>query len=640
VRDIEVSSPSAPAQFEQTESDGKVHVKIGNPDRTVTGRQDYTVSFTVLAAATRFPDHDELYWNAIGPGWLVPIDRATVTVRGSAEIEAAACYAGPVGSRTPCASATSEGSTANYRGGPLQPGEALTIVAGWPAGSVAVAPPVLAERRTAGKFLFGNPWAAAVGPAILALGVAALVWRRHQVAAERAEVSAAVPPTVVQEHAPPDGIPPGLAGLLENEEPRPPHVAATLADLSARGYVTIEPAQPDTWRLRALRDPDASLRPWELTLLSGLFAWSSDVLLADLAALPSLIERVQDQMRADAAQRGWFRDGVGYGAPGRLALVLAVPLIFVLGFAANAGAVGLALLVAGVLLLIAAAAFQPPPLTPAGAAMRARVIGFRRWIGRLDPSRTPLDDQDATFRRLLPYAVAFGFAPRMVKVFAPTTSAAWQTPDTFYYNTISAFTHAVKRAGERRIASYTRYADSMTRAGRVRVHAGELVVQGFAVTARNARHLVDELHDHPAVDDAQEVRVEQPHDPAQRGACGRCRLGRKNLVRLTGRAGQMRGMAGREWFHHYLQGHLNDVHVATGRSPATLPRRTPTTGRGRPPARCRAVGRPIRSIRRTPASSTTKPALPSNRKDERRSGSWQQDGPASARSSTRSLRAA
>src|SRR5204863_1109900 len=48
-------------------------LRIGDPDRTITGAHEYLISYDVDDAMQSFDDHDELYWNAIGPGWQVPI---------------------------------------------------------------------------------------------------------------------------------------------------------------------------------------------------------------------------------------------------------------------------------------------------------------------------------------------------------------------------------------------------------------------------------------------------------------------------------------------------------------------------------------------------------------------------------------
>ena len=109
IRDVASSTPAGPARIEVTESDGEVHVRIGDPNVTITGVHNYTISYTVLAATTRFADHDELYWTAIGPGWTVPISNAQVSVVAPAAVQTVTCYAGArwgAGPRAPVARAT------------------------------------------------------------------------------------------------------------------------------------------------------------------------------------------------------------------------------------------------------------------------------------------------------------------------------------------------------------------------------------------------------------------------------------------------------------------------------------------------------------------------------------------------------
>jgi len=63
-----------------------------------------------------FPDHQELYWNAIGDEWQVSIAAASATVAGPAKIQKATCFEGTQGSTTPA----STGSVPTARP-PLRP---------------------------------------------------------------------------------------------------------------------------------------------------------------------------------------------------------------------------------------------------------------------------------------------------------------------------------------------------------------------------------------------------------------------------------------------------------------------------------------------------------------------------------------
>lgn len=101
---IEVSS-TAPADTEITRPDRfgerNLRIRIGDPDVTVTGRQEYRIRYEVRGAANRFEGLDELTWNVTGHEWPVPIRRARVVVHGP-PLARAACYQGPHGSTQPC----------------------------------------------------------------------------------------------------------------------------------------------------------------------------------------------------------------------------------------------------------------------------------------------------------------------------------------------------------------------------------------------------------------------------------------------------------------------------------------------------------------------------------------------------------
>lgn len=68
-----VGSPDAPTQYTMDNTGGTVTIKIGDPDRTVTGVHTYTLTYLVRGVMNAFADHDELYWNVTGTGWLFPL---------------------------------------------------------------------------------------------------------------------------------------------------------------------------------------------------------------------------------------------------------------------------------------------------------------------------------------------------------------------------------------------------------------------------------------------------------------------------------------------------------------------------------------------------------------------------------------
>ena len=66
IEDVTVESPTAPADVDVSEDDGITTIRIGDPDVEISGRHTYTLNYRVEGALNGFPDHDELFWNAIG----------------------------------------------------------------------------------------------------------------------------------------------------------------------------------------------------------------------------------------------------------------------------------------------------------------------------------------------------------------------------------------------------------------------------------------------------------------------------------------------------------------------------------------------------------------------------------------------
>ena len=102
------TSPGTPAQFETEQSGSIFRIKIGDPNRTITGVHTYTITYRVRGALNPFADHDELYWNVTGNQWPVHIDRVRATATVPGPVLRVACFAGAFHSAV---SSVSESST-------------------------------------------------------------------------------------------------------------------------------------------------------------------------------------------------------------------------------------------------------------------------------------------------------------------------------------------------------------------------------------------------------------------------------------------------------------------------------------------------------------------------------------------------
>ncbi|MGZ8624625.1 MAG: DUF2207 domain-containing protein, partial [Actinomycetota bacterium] len=150
---------------------GVTAIKVGDPDRTISGRHTYEIRYRVEGALNGFPDHVELYWNAIGDEWDVPIGVAKSTVTGPAAIQRVACYAGYQGSTTPCDKATADGTVARFTARDLPAFGGMTVVVSLPKGSVPTPTPVLVERWSPTRAFAVTPATGAASGGLLVVAV-------------------------------------------------------------------------------------------------------------------------------------------------------------------------------------------------------------------------------------------------------------------------------------------------------------------------------------------------------------------------------------------------------------------------------------------------------------------------------------
>jgi uncharacterized membrane protein YgcG len=469
VEAVTASPPGTPANYAIEDAGGGLtRIKIGDPDRTITGAHTYTITYTIRGAMNAFPDHDELYWNAIGTQWPVIVEHASVRLSAPGPITDVACFAGPEGSSLACDRASARDEGALFAQRELFPYGGLTIVAALPPGTVEVAPPILEERWSLQRAFRVD--ASHVTPAglLLLLGIGGfgyLVWtkgrdRRYvggpvdQVMGDPGGPTQRVPvgegdDAASVEFAPPEGIRPGQAGVVLDERAQTIDVAATLVDLAVRGYLVIQEipkegffGKPD-WRLVRLDADAAALLPYERMLLEGVFRDGGDVTLSSLrTTFAERLGRVEDSMYADGAAQGWFlarpdKVRLRWRLLGVLMLAVAGVVAFVTIGMTSFGLVGAAALVVAAVFFFGAS--RMPARTAKGTAMLRRVRGYRRVIETADANLARWAEQENVFPTTLPYAIVFGLTDVWAKACEGLAQDPTQAPSMAWYVPIHGF---------------------------------------------------------------------------------------------------------------------------------------------------------------------------------------------------------
>jgi uncharacterized membrane protein YgcG len=450
----------ASADYKVTQEPGGItRIKIGDPDETTTGLHTYTIVYTVEAAMNGFRDHDELYWNAIGEYWEVPVETATATVSAPSAITDIACYTGRVESHESCDRARIlENGTARFRQSGLFPFEAFTVVVALPKGVVAEPHPALVEPWSIGRAFSRNSATLGLSGGLLVVLIAGCGWLFWTRGRDRRFVGSPIDQTMGNatgeaqavplfergvapvEFAPPEDLRPGQVGTIVDEQANTLDVTATIVDLAVRGYLTIEEipkegwfGKPD-WTLHRTDKADGDLLTYERTLLSGLFEGGNDPTLSSLKrTFSERLAKVEDQLYADAVKRGWFtkrpdKVRASWHARGALLFVAGLALTFVLAKWTTFGLVGIPVIIAGLILTVGAR--HMPSRTAKGTAIARRVGGFRTVIETAETHMSRWAEEQNVFTRYLPYAIVFGLTEKWAKAFE---GLAQMPPDTTWY---------------------------------------------------------------------------------------------------------------------------------------------------------------------------------------------------------------
>jgi uncharacterized membrane protein YgcG len=249
-----------------------VRIYLGSPKYFVQpGEHTYTITYTTDRQLGFFPDHDELFWNVTGNGWIFPIEHASATVHLPEKIHANEVrlggYTGPQGSMaedlTSSAGPDDTFDFATTR--PLGSYEGLTILLMWPKGMIQ--PPTTQQKLA--YFLHDNN-DAEIGAA--GLGVIFLYYLIVWAAVGRDQK----PGTIVALYEPPSGFSPAAIRYLEHMGYDNKAFACAIVNMAVKGYLRIE--NPDgTYSLRRLKSDTGDLTPEEKTLASILFEDSESV---------------------------------------------------------------------------------------------------------------------------------------------------------------------------------------------------------------------------------------------------------------------------------------------------------------------------------------------------------------------------
>ncbi len=235
--------PFVDVPYEVTESGTELNIKIGDPDRTITGMHTYQIDYTVLGALLYREDGVDLYWNVTGHGWDVPIEHATARVPDTENFYTndGACYWGTPGATLPCETDAYNG-TVDYSASGLAPGEGLTIA--------RAVDPAKVDHVVFERFSLLIFWI--LGAVLWCIGLIVFMYR-YQTTHRTGR-------SVVAEYEPYEDFKPMYTGLLFDGRIDPQDITAGIVHLAEQGFFKITRTERKKFLIFDTDDYEITLR--------------------------------------------------------------------------------------------------------------------------------------------------------------------------------------------------------------------------------------------------------------------------------------------------------------------------------------------------------------------------------------------
>lgn len=392
-----------------------LNIKIGDPDKTITGTHKYLITYKMLGAITYFTDHDELYWNITGDDWTIPIGRVSAKIRmynQNLDFTDSVCYSGVYGSAgNECKVDITDGEATVESTGIILPSENVSFAVKFPQNLVA-----FYEREqkltlwdkilpylAIGFFLFVN--------VLLPIGII-IYWYFTGRDPKGSFL-------ITRQFDPPKDengleLTPMETGAIVDEVINPRDISAEIVNLAIKKIIKIREINKKSF---IFNDRDilferglnfdlnySGLKPHQIEIIKAIGLDNfNKVSLDDIkSGFSSNVKTINDDLYSELASSGYFKSNpqktrnIFYG-------IGAASMIF---FAFFLG-----------LVIIFFAKFMPRK-TPKGVIAREQALGLKEFLNSQDRQLEFQENNYYFFEKLLPYAITFGVTNVWAQKFA------------------------------------------------------------------------------------------------------------------------------------------------------------------------------------------------------------------------------
>lgn len=413
----------------KTSKEGKnLKVRIGDPDKTVTGHFVYNINYSVERVLI-FNNNgkDEFYWNVTGNAdqWEVPISKVSGQIILPSEINKdieAYCWTGNFGSTEKNCQISTQNNIVNFSATDF-----LTVSVKFPSGYITK--PSTSQQII--WFLKDNfIWLAAIILPILVLIFMFLLW----LIGGRDPAGRG---TIIAEFESPDNLRPTEVGLLYDNKIQSKDITATIVDLAVRGYLKIVEKEDKKYDIVLLKKEyinDKSLKQYEVSILNDIFAGKEQVDLDDLKnKFYKYLNKIQTEVADGLVVNGYYKKNP---VRTRNHWIGAISVLAFMGFFLISALKGAVISYYISLGIIAAFGLAMTKRTVKGAETLEKIKGLRLYIDTAERYRVKFQEKENIFEKFLPYAMVFGLADK----WAQTFKDIYKEPPSWYEGYHGTFT--------------------------------------------------------------------------------------------------------------------------------------------------------------------------------------------------------
>lgn len=427
--------------YQDNSNDNKASLKIGNANKTISGLHTYTINYQVKnGIGSNYEDHDEIYWNATGDEWTVPINFASakVTTDFSVLPNKITCYTGISGSKNQNCNFNNQFTTNPVTVYNLKLNEGLTVVAGFPLNTFPKS--VLSKKPETTAFFAG------IGIFIIGIGMLLnfvlapllVIWYLKNKNKKR--FGQLVPNFEIPKDGKGEIIPPAEAGTIDTARLDRDDVIATIFDLAIRKYLKIEQIKEkgkifglggkDDYLIKKSKDYK-DVEPFENFLLDKLFEERNSRELSSLTTdFYKTFAEMDDAIFKSLVERKYYAKNPKNQRA--VLLVFGVMSIFFLSIPL------------GIVLLFLAKVLNGR--TSLGDEIDWKIDGLKLFLKSMDRNYRWQAEQLYIVEKMIPYAIALGYINEymeQLKIIKPDYNPSWYAGNMAFYAVASSMFYSM-----------------------------------------------------------------------------------------------------------------------------------------------------------------------------------------------------